>query len=100
MSSAISTPQPPSCVLASTSPNDAGDVELAAGLKVTLAVVIGRLGDLDGALVLLDAAEPQLRGAEQARAIAEPGDGPYWRGEFADAAADAGVGLPSAEASR
>ena len=60
----------------------AGDVELAAGLKMTLAVVIGRLGDLDGALELLDAAEPVLRGAERARVVVNRGLVLYWRGEL------------------
>ena len=65
----------------------AGDVQLGAGLKMTLAVVIGRLGDLDGALELLDAAEPALRGAEQARVVVIGGLVLYWRGEFGEAAA-------------
>ena len=65
----------------------AGDVQLGAGLKMTLAVVIGRLGDLDGALELLDAAEPALRGAEQARVVVNRGLVLYWRGEFGEAAA-------------
>ena len=66
--------------------NDAGDATLAAGLKVTLAVVVGRLGDLDGALVLLNDAEPQLTGAERGRAMQNRGMVHYWRGEFAVAA--------------
>jgi hypothetical protein len=65
----------------------AGAAELAAGLKMTLAIVVGRLGDLDGALELLDAAEPVLRGAERARVVVNRGLVQYWRGDFAGASA-------------
>jgi tetratricopeptide (TPR) repeat protein len=66
--------------------DDAGDPELAAGLRMSLSLVIGRLGDLDGALALLDSAEPMLRGAELARATQNRGMILYWRGEFGRAA--------------
>ena len=61
--------------------DEAGAAELAAGLKMTLAIVVGRLGDLDGALHLLDDAESALHGAERARAMRQPRDGAVlaWR---------------------
>jgi tetratricopeptide (TPR) repeat protein len=62
-----------------------GDRQLGAGLKMSLAVVVSRLGDLDGALDLLDTAEPVLRGAERARARMNRGLVLYWRGDFAKA---------------
>jgi CHAT domain-containing protein len=66
---------------------EARDSEVSAGLRMTLAVVIARLGDLDGALELLDAAEPALIGVERARAIHNRGMVHYWRGDFGQAAA-------------
>src|SRR5262245_58713708 len=60
--------------------------ELAAGLKMTLALVVSRLGDLDAPLELLDDAEPLLSGAERARAIQNRGMVQYWRGDFGLAA--------------
>ena len=54
---------------------------------MSLSLVVGRLGDLDGALALLDQAEPALRGAERARATQNRGMIHYWRGEFGVAAA-------------
>ena len=65
----------------------AGATELAAGLKMTLAIVVGRLGDLDGALHLLDDATSALHGAERARATVNRGLVLYWRGDFGGAAA-------------
>ncbi len=53
---------------------------------MSLSFVVGRLGDLDGAVELLDRAEPMLRGAELARATQNRGMIHYWRGDFGSAA--------------
>jgi tetratricopeptide (TPR) repeat protein len=64
----------------------ADDRQLAAGLRMSLSYVVGRLGALDEALALLDVAEPVLRGAERARAAQNRGLVQYWRGDFGTSA--------------
>ena len=78
--------------------NDAGDATLAAGLKVTLAVVVGRLGDLDGALVLLDDRRAAAHGSRTWSSDAEPGHGALLARGVRRCRDNPRVSLPSTEA--
>ena len=80
--------------------DQAGDTTLAAGLRMSLSFVVGRLGDLDGAMTLLDEAEPVLARSRPGPGAQNRGMVQYWRGEFEQAAATLDDCMPCAEAAR
>lgn len=60
----------------------ADDLALAGRVRTNLSYVVGRCGDLDLALSLLDLAESGLAGPDLARLQKQRGVIFYWRGEF------------------
>ena len=64
-----------------------GDRHLAAQIQMSLAFVVGRLGELDRALRILDAAEPFLSSSERARLMTQRGAIVYWQGDVVGAVA-------------
>lgn len=60
---------------------------LLARVHLTLSFVLARLGDLDGALGLLDRAEPHLEAADRARLTSQRGMIQYWQGHVSLAVA-------------
>ena len=71
---------------ARTSATESGHSELGARISSSLAFLVGQQGDLDRAMSLLRDAEPELRGAELAKATGQLGIFLYWRGELTEAA--------------
>ncbi len=64
-----------------------GDRHLAAQIQMSQAFVVGRLGELDRALRILDAAEPFLSSSERARLMTQRGAIVYWQGDVLGAVA-------------
>ena len=80
--------------------DESGEDELAGGLRMSLSLVVGRFGDLDDALALLDEAEPVLRGRRTRPGDPEPGDDPLLAGRLRTGRDDARRGLPCPAAPR